>query len=114
MITPYKDYQRRITDSDDEIDLEAICEPSGNDRMVAGKSPKVIFPHVTLTQEESGPNTVIPYFPVTRLAVACLSDAWAFLSSIFHKIASRHALGFNIIFIDVSAAFLSLPSPSCV
>jgi len=36
MITPYEVYQRRITDNDDEIDFEAICEPSGNDRMVAG------------------------------------------------------------------------------
>jgi hypothetical protein len=33
MITPFKVNQRRITDNDDEIDFEAIDEPSGNDRM---------------------------------------------------------------------------------
>lgn len=54
MITPYKVYQRRITDNDDEIDFVAICEPSGNDRMVAGKYPKIIHPHLTFTH----PNTV--------------------------------------------------------
>lgn len=68
MITPYKVYQRCITDNDDEIDFEAICEPSGNDRMVAAKYPKIILPHLTFTQEESGPNTVKlgKYCPIKR------------------------------------------------
>jgi hypothetical protein len=43
MITPYRVYQHRITDNDDEIDFVAICEPSANDRMVAGKYPKIIL-----------------------------------------------------------------------
>lgn len=60
VITPYKVYQPRITDNDDEIDFVAICEPSANDRMVAGKYPKIILLHSTLTQEESSPNTVKP------------------------------------------------------
>ena len=112
MITPFKVYQRRITDNDDEIDFEAICEPSGNDRVVAGKYPN-------LTPEESDPNMVrleSPYFPVTRLAVACSSDVPAFLSDILHKISLRvrYALGFNLISMGAPGRFFSLPPPSCV
>jgi hypothetical protein len=54
MITPYKVYQRRITDNDDEIDSEAICEPSGNGRMVAGKYPKIILLHLTFNVDPGG------------------------------------------------------------
>jgi hypothetical protein len=50
MITPYKVYQRRITDNDDEFELVAICEPSGNDR----KYPEIILPHLSFAH----PNTV--------------------------------------------------------
>jgi hypothetical protein len=68
VITPYKD--------DDEIDFVAICEPSANDRMAAGKYPKTILPHLTLTQEESGPNTVKLSQVFLR---TCSSDLSAFL-----------------------------------
>ena len=81
MITPYKVYQRRITDSNDEIDFEAIC--SVNRRLMTAwlqvSNPKITLLHLTLTQEESGPNMVKlgkqrRVFSLKRLAVACSSD----------------------------------------
>lgn len=103
MITPYKVYQRRITDNDDEIEFVAICEPSGKDR----EYPKIILPHLTFTH----PNTVklgkyCPIFSCKHAFGFSLEhspqncpEICAWLQSYLHGRFSN---------------FFSLPSPSCV